>query len=137
VAPEAIKFRAEILEIMRYAFRKEPNLLQVISAITKGTGYADLIQDLNTIAVVGKQHIDLLSKIAFDTSLLDVAAKNSREIAVMWANYKMENTNQTEFKQNRNKAFWYLHELVSEIHAAGKYAFRNDKNRLKGYTSTF
>jgi len=49
----------------------------------------------------------------------------------------MGENNQSAFKRNRNKTFWHLNELVSEIRAAGKFVFRNDKNRFKGYTSTF
>lgn len=137
LAPQAIEFRAELLKTMRYAFRREPNLLRAVSAITKGNGYSDLIQDLNDIAFLGRQHIDLLNQISFNTSLIDVAATKSDELAELWAKAKIGKDNQTEFKQNRNKTFWHLNELVSEIRAAGKYVFRNDKNRLKGYTSTF
>jgi hypothetical protein len=37
----------------------------------------------------------------------------------------------------RDKAYTYMKALVDEIREAGKYVFRNDKNRLKGYSSEY
>jgi len=63
MAPEAVRLRTELLSIMRFAFRKAPDLLHKTAAISSGTGYAGLIQDLNDIALLGRQHIGLLNKI--------------------------------------------------------------------------
>lgn len=137
-AMQAIQFRVELLNGMRYAFRKDKNLLSSLSSVSKGTGYADLIQDLNDLAVLGQNNKELLIKIGYDISLLDVAAARSKELAELWATANVEkDSHNTEYKQNRNGSFWHLHELVTEIREAGRYIFRNDKSRYIGYTSTY
>lgn len=137
LVPQAVELRTELLRAMRYAFRKEPNLQGPLSAISKGKGFADLIQDLNDIAILGGDNKELLTNIGFELSLLNIAATKSEELSEIWAKTKAKKENPTKFKQNRNRTFWHLNELVNEIRAAGKYVFRNDKNRFNGYTSNF
>jgi hypothetical protein len=38
---------------------------------------------------------------------------------------------------NGDKAYTHMKVLVDEIREAGKYVFRNNKNRLKGYSSDY
>ncbi len=40
-------------------------------------------------------------------------------------------------KSLRDKAFTHLKEAVDEIRAAGKYVFKNDPERFKGYMSQY
>ncbi|HYQ57004.1 MAG TPA: hypothetical protein VEP89_06615 [Draconibacterium sp.] len=136
-APQAIQLRKELLSAMRYAFRDKPALLSLLASISKGRGYTDLIQDLNDLAHLGRSNAVLLTNIGFDLSLLEEAANTSKMLAELWAVAKTERDCNSELKQNRNKAFWHLHQLVSEIREAGKYVFRNDKSRYIGYTSPF
>lgn len=132
----AKQLRKELLATMRYAFHDRQDLLHVLASFSRGNSYTVLIQNLNDIAHLGKQHIGLLEQIAFDSSLLDLSASKSKELAELWAESKVDADNHYPFKVERNKAFWHLHELVSQIRAAGKFVFRNNPNRLKGYTSS-
>jgi hypothetical protein len=54
---------------------------------------------------------------------------------VVWV--RIENVEQNAYKIIRDKAYAHLKELVDEIREAGKYVFRNNKNRLKGYSSDY
>lgn len=137
LVPEARALRNELLSQMRFAFRKAPHLRQQLADISKGNGYADLIQDLNDIALLGRQQSDVLQQSVFDTSLLDLAADKSKELAELWASTKARQAHRVEYKQQRNKAFWHLHELVNEIRTVGKFVFRNDESRRKGYVSSY
>ncbi|WP_159520663.1 hypothetical protein [Sunxiuqinia indica] len=136
-APQAIQLRKELLTAMRYAFQNKPASLALLSGISKRHGYTDLIQDLNNIASLGRSNAALLTNISFDLSLLDEAANTSKMLAELWATAKAERNSNAGLKRNRNKAYWHLHQLVSEIREAGKYVFRNDKSRYIGYTSPF
>jgi hypothetical protein len=42
---------------------------------------------------------------------------------------------QNAWKTIHNKTRTHLKKLVDEVHEDGKYVFRNNKNRLKGYSS--
>ena len=122
---------------MRFAYRKDDSLLGRVAAITAGDGNADMIQDLNDIAVLGKENPDPLTSIAFDLTKLDLAATRADELADLRARANGDKGEQNESKIIRDRAFAYMKELVDEIREAGKYVFRNDKNRLKGYSSQY
>lgn len=136
-APEAYAFRNDLLASLRFAFREDDALLSRVNAITEGSGHADMIQDLNDIAVLGRENTRLLTAIAFDLTQLDRAATRADELANLLAEANGDKADPNESKVIRDKAYTYMKELVDEIREAGKYVFRNNKNRLKGYSSGY
>lgn len=136
-APLAFEFRDDLLQTMRYAYRKDEFLLGRVAALRAGGSNADMIQDLNDIAVVGKEYPEPLAAIGFDIAKLDQAAMLSDELAILRAKTNRDKEKQNELKVIRDKAFVYLKELVDEIRDAGKYVFRKDPQRYKGYISAF
>ncbi len=80
-SPEAYDLRNTLLHDFRFAYRKESDLLNRVSAIAEGSGHADMIQDLNDLATLGKDHTTLLEKINFDLTLLDKTAVLAGEMA--------------------------------------------------------
>jgi hypothetical protein len=136
-APEAYDFRNDLLASLRFAYRKDDALLSRVSAITDGSGHADMIQDLNDIAVLGRENPDPLTAIGFDLTQLDLAAAQADELADLLAEANGDKADPNESKIIRDKAYTHMKALVDEIREAGKYVFRNDKNRLKGYSSSY
>ncbi|WP_321288176.1 hypothetical protein [uncultured Sunxiuqinia sp.] len=136
-SPLAYDLRNDLLQSLRFAYRKDESLLSRVSAITDGTGHADMIQDLNDIAVLGRENPDPLTAIGFDLASLDEAATRADELADLLAEANGDKADFNESKVIRDKAYTHLKVLVDEIREAGKYAFRNDKNRLKGYSSQY
>ncbi len=136
-APLAYDFRDDLLATMRFAYRKDDALLSRVSAITEGSGHADMIQDLNDIAVLGRENPDLLTAIGFDLDQLDLAATRADELADLLAEANGDKADPNQSKIIRDKAYIYLKVLVDEIREAGKYVFRKDQNRLKGYSSEY
>uniref|UniRef100_UPI0032178E63 hypothetical protein n=1 Tax=uncultured Draconibacterium sp. TaxID=1573823 RepID=UPI0032178E63 len=136
-APLAYDFRDDLLASMRFAYRKNDALLSRVRAITEGSGNADMIQDLNDIAVLGRENPDALTGISFDLSQLDLAATRADELADLLAEANGDKADSNESKIIRDKAYLYMKELVDEIREAGKYVFRKDPSRLKGYSSEY
>lgn len=136
-SPEAYAFRDDLLASLRFAYRKDAALLSRVSAITEGGGHADLIQDLNDIAVLGRENPDPLTAIGFDLTQLDRAATRADELADLLAEANGDKADPNESKIIRDKAYAYMKALVDEIREAGKYVFRKDNNRLKGYSSGY
>lgn len=136
-SPLAYDFVLDLLQTMRFGYRKDAALLSRVSAITDGSGHADMIQDLNDIAVLGRENPDPLTAIGFDISQLDLAATRADELADLLAEANGDKADQNESKVIRDKAYTHLKELVDEVREAGKYVFRKDKNRYKGYISLF
>lgn len=136
-APDAFALRDDLLQSMRFAFRKDPALLSRVSAIAEGATNADMVQDLNDIAVLGKENPDPLTAIGFDPAQLDAAAALADQMADLMAEANGDKADQNESKVIRDKAYTHMKVLVDEIREAGKYVFRHDKNRLKGYASAY
>jgi hypothetical protein len=96
-----------------------------------------MIQYLNDIAVLGRENPDPLTAIGFDLTQLDLAATRADELANLLAEANGDKADPNYSKTIRDKAYTHLKELVDEIREAGKYVFRNNKNRLKGYSSNY
>ncbi|WP_159519411.1 hypothetical protein [Sunxiuqinia indica] len=136
-SPIAYDLRNDLLQSLRFAYRNDPALLGRVSAITDGAGHADMIQDLNDIAVLGRENTEPLLAIGFDLSQLDLAATRADELADLLAEANGDKADNNESKVMRDKAYTHLKALVDEIREAGKYVFRNDQKRLNGYSSQY
>lgn len=136
-SPEAFDLRDRMLHTLRYAYRNHPDLLANVSAIAEGSGSADMVQDLNDIAVLGKANPEPLQAINFDMALLDVCAGTSAQMADIRAMANGEKFEANESLTIRNRMFTLLKTYVDSIRDAGKYIFWRDERRLIGYTSQF
>jgi hypothetical protein len=136
-SPEAYEFRNDLLATLRYAYRKDQALLSRVSAIAQGDGHDDMIQDLNDIAVLGRENQEPLLAIGEEMTTMDNAANMADEMADLLARTNGDKAELNESKLIRDKAYMHLKELVDEIREAGKYVFRKDKTRYKGYISSY
>ncbi len=136
-SPLAYALRDELLHAFRYAFRNEPALSSRVSKLSEGYSHSDMIQDLNDLAVLGRENSELLSTIGFNPDQLQQAAQQADEMADLLALTNGDREEHTEAKLIRDRAYTHLKELVSEIREAGKYLFWKDEQRLKGYSSNY
>lgn len=136
-SPKAYELRDELLHTFRFAFRKQDDLLIVVSKIAEGNGHADMIQDLNELAILGSSNIKLLQQINFDQNKLQIARTTSDEMANLLGIVNGDRLNKDENLIIRNKAYTYLKEAVDEIRECGKYVFWKNTDRLKGYKSAY
>ncbi len=133
----AYDLRDELLQYFRFAFRNDPGLSEQVRRIARGRGHADMIQDLNNLCILGKQNPGLLANINFDMSLLDKAAEKADQMAQLLAEANTERAEYKEAKKIRNQAFTHLKEAVDEIYKYGRFAFRDNHERRKGYRSNY
>ncbi len=135
--PKAETLRDDLLSGLRYAFRKDSSLMNRVREIADGAGHPDMIQDLNDISMLGKANTDKLTVIRFDLEQLDHAAATSKEMAELLAKVNGDREENNSHKIIRDKAYTYLKEAVDEVRDCGKYVFKKNDNRLKGYSSNF
>lgn len=135
--PVAFDFRDQLLHTFRYAFRQREDLLSRVDDIADGYGNADLVQDLNDLAVLGKDNTDLITAIGLDPALLDQAAANSDELASILAQANGDKSSDNPAKQMRDRMYTLLKEKVDTVRDCGKYVFWRDASRLKGYSSDY
>ena len=137
LSPLAYDLRDDLLHAFRFAYRNDAVILSRVSGITDGTGHADMIQDLNDLAVLGRENPDALTAIGFDGAKLDEAATQADEMADLLATANGDKAEQNASKVTRDRAYTHLKELVDEVRGAGKYLFWKDPQRLKGYRSQY
>lgn len=135
--PIAEDFKKELLHLFRYAFRKNQDLLEQVSAITEGDGPEDTIQDLNDISVLGKANIPLIESVNADVTKLDTAAATADELAAILAQVNGDRDEPNASKIIRDKAYTHLKEAMDEVIACGRYVFWKNPDRLKGYRSPY
>ena len=136
-SPAAYDLRDELLHTYRYAFRDNEALLGRVSEIADGSGNDDMIQDLNDLAVLGRENLPLLNAINFDATKLDTAATLADAMGDLLAAANGDKASSNDSKVLRDRAYTYLKELMDEIRACGKYLFWRTPSRLKGYQSDF
>jgi len=132
----AATLRRDLLAAGRFNLRRDREAQAVLSAISQGETVADLVQDLLDLATLFEQHA---AAFASDQSF-DVAAgvAEAREVAqALSASVSDERLDPepSGTRELRDRAFTYLDDLVSEIRAAGRYAFRREVELARRFTS--
>lgn len=126
----------ECLHAFTYGYRNDEHLMGRVADIEEGTGQADMVQDLNDIAVLGREHPEPLEAIGFDMTLIDAAAEMAAEMADLLAR-KDSASDKNERRIIRDKAFSLLKMVVDDIYACGQYVFWKDKERCEMYSSAY
>ena len=135
-SPEAYDLRDQLLHAFTYAYSKNSDIAGRVSAIRDGASHDDMIQDLNDIAVIGRQNPDPLKMINFDTAMIDKAAKTADEMAALLGKATSEDDD-SQAKKIRDQAYTHLKEAVDEIRGCGQYVFWRDEERMRGYGSEY
>ncbi len=136
-SPEGYDLRNQLLHSLHFAYRDAVDLAGRVSAIADGRGHADMIQDLNDIAVLGKENIEPLQKINFDIALLDQAASTADTLSDLLAKATTDREENNSFRVIRDQAYTYLKQPVDEVRECGQYVFWRNEERLKGYGSRY
>ena len=136
-SPQAYNLRDELLHAFRYAFRNNGDILNQLSVISDGTGHADMIQDLNDLAVLGRDNPLVLKGIGLEEEKIVAAATLSDTMRDLRARANGERYEDSNHLTIRNKMYTMLKMSVDEIRQCGKYVFWHNADRLKGYASRY
>jgi len=136
-SPDAYDLRDTLLHTFRFAFRNESDLTSRVAIIAEGTGNADMIQDLNDLALLGKDHTDLLTAVGFNLTLLDTAAATSAEMAALLSQSTTDRKKENVNRIIRDKAYTYVKQALDDVRACGQFVFWRDDARSKGYVSQY
>lgn len=135
-SPKAYFMRDDLLDVQRFAFRKNKDLSNKVRNIAKGRGNADMIQDLNDIVALGRRNADYFAAINFDLTRFDEAAALSDRMATVLADaHAEEDLNRA--RVIRDKAYTHLKEVVDEIRDTGKFIFRYEPDTLEKFASDY
>ena len=136
-SPSGFILRDDLLNEFRYAYHNHDELKTRIAAVAEGAGDADMLQDLNDLAVIGRENPEPLTETNFDFDLLALAAEKSRILGELRADAPVDKRAYKAQRLLRNKAYTHLKQAVDEIRRAGKFLLRKNEDRLKGYSSNY
>ena len=137
LSPAGYALRDEILHFMYYAYRNLPDMHTRVASVDEGASDADMIQDLNDLAVIGRENLDPLIAVGFEPAMLDEAASKSKELGELRADSSVDKAADREKKKLRDKAYTHLKEAVDKIRDCGQFVFWKDQDRAKGYASEY
>jgi hypothetical protein len=130
------KLRTFISEKLRAASELGGNFLAVPS-YRKRWSRVELIQDLNDLAVIGKDHNEILQSLSFDLTNLDLAANLSVELSEKMVDVIISKPSESPQKANRDKLKQELFILIARIRTVGKSAFIDNPLRRKVYACEY
>lgn len=133
----AYDLRNRLLESFRFAYRDHTDLLKTVRIVGKGRGHANMIQSLNSLCALGEGCPEPLARVNFDMSLLDKADETAAQMTRSLARATEERTRRNKTKKIRDRAFTHLKEAVDPIYEYGRFVFRQDSERRKGYRSHY
>ncbi|RUT77861.1 hypothetical protein [Ancylomarina longa] len=136
-ASDMLELHNDLLENMKFAYRNEPELMDILKGIKEGDTNADAVMDLDRLGTLGKAHPEHLQAINFDLTLCDKATTESVRMGDLLASVNGTMYVDDDKKVIRNKAFTLVKELVDEIREYGKFAFRKDEEHARLYASKY
>ena len=134
---EGFALRDELVHYMRFAFRKDGELMRRLRKIAEGTSNADMISDLRDLSLLGQEHLYLLQKLQFDVSRLELAEQMYNELSTVHGDSKNDSGRENDIKLIRDKAYTHLKALVDDIREAGQFVFWKNPIRREGYASDY
>jgi hypothetical protein len=134
----AYKLRGDLLDAGRWNLRNDRTALGTLSAIAEGEGVADLIQDLNDLALLLEQkQAAFVNDKTFDLATrVEEARSLASELSAGTSAERLD-TNQALLVDLRNRAFTRLDALVTSLREAGRYAFRDKEDVRKRFASSY
>lgn len=134
-SPEVQALRKTAIKDMRYAYRKNPDLLSRLSSISEEGSNADMIHDLFDLATLGRANTTELVAMHFDLSRLDGLEATAVEMTDLLGHFTFDRRSINASKLFRDQCFELVAHAVSEIYAAGKQVNEKGTARYSGYES--
>lgn len=134
---EGYRLRDWLLATLKVAYRKDIVLKGRLKAVASGQGHADMVQDINDLAVLGRTNPEPLKLINFDFTHFERAAKMADFLGEILGRFDADNDRFHKSKRLRDAAYTHLKEIVNEIRLFGKYLFHEKREKKLRYYSDF
>lgn len=127
---EAERFRSLLIRTARFLYRRDKAKLAEIDRIAEGEGLADLIRDLEELAVLLLPDAELFA----GARVVDVVGQCTAFATALKA--KSDSASAAALHQARNRAVLALDQSLAEIRAAARFLFEDDPAALAPYLVT-
>lgn len=135
---EGRTMRSELVQACRWHLRSDSQAQRALDDIMDGDGVEDMIQDLESLGMLVEKHSDAFG--VDETWDWKTTVETARALASEIRAGKSEavaDLTHEDAKLKRDQAFTYLHGLVEEIRGGGRWAYRNDNERLTWFGSEY
>jgi hypothetical protein len=125
-----VKLRSSAIRALRYFVADDAEVQARVNAIQEGDGDVDLIDDLRKSAALLDEHAEALAK---DKRLPKERGDALRKAAVELEAGVLDRDTSPEARDardRRNRAFWWLQDIVSKVRSAGQYVFDDDPSKF-------
>ncbi|WP_321317688.1 hypothetical protein [Labilibaculum sp.] len=136
-APKMNELISDLYATMRFAYRNDARLQEILDAINEGDSNADAVMDLARLGSLGKENPAPLQAIGFDMEQCNIAIAESERLSTLLAEVNGNMYVDDEIKVIRDKAHTLVKALVDEIREYGKFAFRKDEDHARLYASKY
>jgi hypothetical protein len=131
----AVALRSELIAAGRFNLRGREGQ-STLTQIRGGEGVADLVQDLFDLAVLLEKNADAFARDqSFDVAARVTEARSLGDALSAGVSQQRLGPEPGSARDLRDRAFTYLDDLVVEVRAAGRYAFRLEPQQAKAFTS--
>jgi len=114
-----------MLSLLATLFSQHARLLEIKTALPEAGLMVERFSGREAVSETFRFEIDCISTNAYV------------DLGSLLGKVNNESTRSSENLSLRNKAYYHLKEAVDKLRKAGQYAFWQDKERLKGYSSAF
>ncbi|MCP4220013.1 MAG: hypothetical protein GY765_35605 [bacterium] len=133
----SLAMRDRLFHNFRFAFRDNKGLQNQLREMDEPNRNSSMLQDLNSLSILGNSNMELLTAIDFDFLLLDEAAHLSKQLPPICIKAAADDVENAAAIRIRDQAYTHLKEVVDTIRKYGKYLFWKDEKKLKLYRSNY
>jgi hypothetical protein len=133
---EGRQLRSEANAALRHFLRRDAEVQKRLSEISEGEGDADLIDDLRKLAALVEAHRDALRFAELPKDGSDALRKAAAVLSDVTSERKAD-SDAAAVQASRNRAYWSLRELMSEVRSAGRYVFRKEPKVAARFADPF
>ncbi len=130
-------FRQRTLEDLAFATDGDADAALRIAAIREGEGVDDLIADLGVIVAFIREIPDQLKRIGQNPQKLVQEGTALEAKLGALVDERRTRSDETALTTERDRAATALSAAMAKLRSAGKYAFRDEPNKARLYTSTY
>ncbi len=137
--PEAYEMHDDYIALLVYIYDEESmhEDLGFIEQVAQGSGDSDMVLDMKKISdSLNKNHVVVADYEIHDEDLAEVE-QMYLDLSRLLGATDADRSRASEEKDIRDRAFWYLQELVGKARKAGKVAFRRDPEGRARYRSAY
>lgn len=118
--------RRRLLIQLRYACRQDTQLLEILDGIAAGRGDMDMVRDLLGLYEFARAHRVLVEGVGGDMVIIEQVLTTHNELRHLDARISTTRKQMDEAARIASQAWTYLWKGLTEVYAAGRYAFMDE-----------